>query len=191
MKTPLVNQTAWFSLHFFPSPYPQKTQHPSIQPHNDILHPPHLRRPPPPLAHLRTLPSSLPPRPLFPKLTPGAPKQISLISLLNTFQSYLTTSYTARVYSLARNPAPSALQARTFGTWTLLAAIVRLYVAYHVRERGMYELGMWTFAVAGAHFGAEWGGYGSVAWGKGLAGPVVVSLGSLGWMGWQWGGYLG
>ena len=82
------------------------------------------------------------------------------------------------------------LSARTFGTWTALTAIVRLYAAYHISEPHMYVLALCTFGVAWAHFMAEWLFFRTARWGSGLAGPVLVSSGSLVWMGLQWGWYV-
>ncbi|CAG8960446.1 hypothetical protein HYFRA_00008165, partial [Hymenoscyphus fraxineus] len=46
----------------------------------------------------------------------------------------------------------------------------------------IYELAIITYAVAWLHFMSEWWVFGSARWGRGLAGPVVVANGSLGWM---------
>ncbi|KAJ3088570.1 hypothetical protein HK102_008446 [Quaeritorhiza haematococci] len=37
--------------------------------------------------------------------------------------------------------------ARTFGAYTLIGALARLYAAYNITDRTAYELCMWTFAV--------------------------------------------
>lgn len=143
-----------------------------------------LVRPPP-------IPSS-PLPPLHPTNELTTP-QLAAVSIGNSAQSYLTLSYTRRVYN---NPTPSASQAtplssRTFGTWTLLASIVRAYAAYHIDERAWYELAMLTYAVAAWHFGTEWLVFRTANMGEGLVGPMVVSLVSLGWMWVQWDGYVG
>ena len=67
---------------------------------------------------------------------------------------------------------------------------MRLYAAYNIENRVVYELAVWTYAVAFAHFVSEWWVFGTAGWGKGLAGPVFVSTGSLVWMGVQWGYYV-
>jgi hypothetical protein len=65
----------------------------------------------------------------------------SLISVGNSIQAYSTLQFTSRVY----NPSPidpppttpkhvTALQSRTFGTWTFLAALIRLYAAYNIEN---------------------------------------------------------
>ncbi|KAH9868957.1 hypothetical protein J1614_008034 [Plenodomus biglobosus] len=122
---------------------------------------------------------------------------VAIISIGNSIQAYTTLTFTSRVY----NPTPidppptipkhvTALSSRTFGTWTLLTSLVRLYAAYHINEPAMYQLAMWTYAVAWAHFMSEWWVFGTTRWGKPLAGPVLVANTSLLWMLMQWGWYV-
>ena len=115
--------------------------------------------------------------------------KVSLTSVLNSVQSYATTSYTARVYSSPSRPV-TPLSARTFGTWTLLASIIRFYGAYNISDPVIYQLVLWTYALAFGHFASEWLIFGTTRWGAGLAGPVFVSTGSLAWMFWQWEWYV-
>jgi hypothetical protein len=113
-------------------------------------------------------------------------------------QCYTTLAFTSRVYNPTTSDPPlktpahvTALSSRTFGTWTLLTGVVRGYAAYHLQEAGMYQLAMWTFAVAWAHFMSEWWVFGTTRMGKPLAGPVMVSTSSLIWMFLQWSNYVG
>jgi len=82
------------------------------------------------------------------------------------------------------------LSARTFGTWTALSSIVRLYGAYHIDNPVVYEMVLWTYAIAFAHFFSEWLVFKTARWGKGLAGPVIVSTVSTTWMLLQWNHYV-
>lgn len=82
------------------------------------------------------------------------------------------------------------LSGRTFGTWTLLSSVIRLYAAYHISNPQVYELAFWSYSIAFAHFMSEWWIFGSTRWGAGLAGPVIVSTTSLTWMWSQWGYYV-
>jgi hypothetical protein len=61
------------------------------------------------------------------------------MSVGNSIQAYTTLHFTSRVY----NPTPidpppttpkhvTALSSRTFGTWTFMAAVIRLYAAYNI-----------------------------------------------------------
>ncbi|KAL8709325.1 MAG: hypothetical protein Q9220_005918 [cf. Caloplaca sp. 1 TL-2023] len=113
----------------------------------------------------------------------------SVVSIGNSVQSYLTTSYTRRVYS-APETTVTPLHARTFGTYTALASIVRLYAAYYITNPVVYQMAMWTYAVALGHFYSEWLVFRTARWGEGLAGPLFISVGSLVWMGLQWGEYV-
>jgi hypothetical protein len=107
----------------------------------------------------------------------------------NCVQAYLTTSYVARVY--LTNPEPTTrLQARTFGSWTFLSAIVRIYSAYHLSEPAFYQLCLWTFVIAWAHFTSEWLYFKTAKWKEGLAGPIIVANVSLVWMLWCWDDYV-
>ncbi|KAI9054649.1 hypothetical protein LZ554_001801 [Drepanopeziza brunnea f. sp. 'monogermtubi'] len=132
---------------------------------------------------------------------------ISLVALGNSIQSYLTTSYTARLYagpkpspsnpprtpSSASRPSSSPvtpLQSRTFGTWTLIQSATRMYAAYNIAHPAFYQLAFITYAVAWAHFMSEWWVYRTARLGEGLVFPVCVATGSLVWMWVQWDFYV-
>lgn len=155
---------------------------------------PHLRRAPPILASLGKLVSY---QSFSPISTPAHQSvQVSFLSIFNTLQTYLSLpslALTRRVYS---GPATTSstqvtpLFARTFGTWTFLSAIVRLYASYHIHNREMFALALWTFVIAVGHFGSEWAVYGTVRMGKGFAPSAIVAVSSMAWMVWQWGAYV-
>ncbi|KAH0155109.1 hypothetical protein KCU86_g20753, partial [Aureobasidium melanogenum] len=78
---------------------------------------------------------------------------ISIVSLGNSIQAYLSLGPTQKVYcgsktvpaGVPASTVPSTspvtpLSARTFGTWTAITAIVRLYAAYNINSKPMYEL---------------------------------------------------
>jgi hypothetical protein len=67
---------------------------------------------------------------------------------------------------------------------------VRLYAAYNIEDPVVYQLALWTYGIAFAHFLSEWLVFGSARWGRGLASPVVVSTFTLTWMLAQWGNYV-
>ncbi|KAF2019425.1 ergosterol 28 [Aaosphaeria arxii CBS 175.79] len=118
---------------------------------------------------------------------------VSVIAVTNSLQAYISLRPTQRVYAGGRRgPSPvTPLSARTFGTWTFLSAVVRLYAAYNVTDRRIYELAFWTYGVAFAHFVSEWLVFGTCRFDAGLAGPGLVSSVSLVWMWRQWGWYVG
>ncbi|KAL8789162.1 MAG: hypothetical protein Q9213_001269 [Squamulea squamosa] len=114
---------------------------------------------------------------------------LSVVSIGNSIQSYLTASYTRRIYS-APETTVTPLHARTFGTYTAVVSIIRLYAAYDLTDPMLYQLAIWTYVVALGHFYSEWLIFRTARWGEGLAGPVVISVGSLAWMLSQWGQYI-
>ena len=111
------------------------------------------------------------------------------MSVGNTIQAYTTTKNTREVY-LQSGSETTALSSRIFGTWTVVSAIIRLYAAYNISDPRLYQLAIWVYAVAWLHFVSEWMIFKTVAWGRGVAGPILVSTGSLIWMFSQWGHYV-
>jgi hypothetical protein len=132
--------------------------------------------------------------------------QTSIVSFGNSIQSYTTLYYTRRIYNIdpsrpkqlpstpsapvPHSPLVTPLSARTFGTWTFVAAIVRLFAAYNIDHPAFYALAFCMYVVAFAHFGSEWLVYGTAEWGSPLAGPMIVSTSTIAWMVAQWGFYV-
>ncbi|MCJ1245007.1 ergosterol biosynthesis protein [Trapelia coarctata] len=127
----------------------------------------------------------------------------SAASVGNTIQAFSTLKYTRRVYSGSYTPSTPAgskplpatspvspLQARTFGVWSLLSSVIRLYAAYYIDNPLIYQLTLCTYVIAWGHFMSEWLYFGTAAMGAGLASPLVVANGSLIWMLMQWGFYV-
>jgi len=136
---------------------------------------------------------------------------VSAISVGNSVQCYFSPSSPARVYN---GPAPTSpskpsnskskskaipaassspvtpLSSRTFGTWTFLSCVIRLYGAYYTSDPRVYELTFVTYAVAWVHFMLEWLVFRSARMGPGLASPALVSSTSMVWMWLQWGYYV-
>ena len=106
---------------------------------------------------------------------------MAITSFFNTAQSHATTFYTRRIYN-ARPSDVTPLSARTFGTWTLLSGLVRLYTAYNIRNAVLYDLGMCTFAIAWLHFVLEWTMWGTIRSGRGLWEPFFISTVTIVWM---------
>jgi hypothetical protein len=115
--------------------------------------------------------------------------QVSIISVANSIQAYSTLTYTREIYGLAPNQVTS-LSGRTFGTWTFLSSIIRLYAALNIHDPLVFQLALATYGVAWGHFMGEWMVFGTARWGRALAGPVVVSTGTLVWMFSTWGSYV-
>jgi hypothetical protein len=70
--------------------------------------------------------------------------QTALMSVGNSIQAYSTLHFTSRVYNpTSIDPPPAVpkhvtgLSSRTFGTWTFMAAVIRLYAAYNITNAAM------------------------------------------------------
>ncbi|SGZ00182.1 BQ5605_C034g11329 [Microbotryum silenes-dioicae] len=106
---------------------------------------------------------------------------VSSLALFNSVQNFVTTSLTRRIY--ARSPASvTPLQARTFAVWTLASAAIRIYAAYNISLKPMYELALISYVLALGHFALEWLVFRTAALGGGLISPLIVASTSLIWM---------
>jgi len=125
---------------------------------------------------------------------------ISVVSILNSVQCYATLHFNKQIYSgPGESPngkaypyasAVTKLSSRTFGTWTFLTSMVRLYAAYNIDNPAIYQLALWTYGVAWFHFMSEWLYFRTANMGKGLFFPVLVANSSLVWMWLQRGYYI-
>ncbi|GAA6040640.1 hypothetical protein JCM8097_008082 [Rhodosporidiobolus ruineniae] len=105
---------------------------------------------------------------------------VSGLAVFNSAQNFLTTSLTRRVYS--RAPASvNPLQARLFGVWTLMSAFVRIYAAYNISSKPMYDLALVSYVIALGHFASEFAVY-RTAGVVGVLSPFIVATTSLTWM---------
>ncbi|KAK7454644.1 ergosterol biosynthesis protein [Stygiomarasmius scandens] len=106
---------------------------------------------------------------------------VATTALFNTVQNFLTLKLTKRIYS--RSPdAVNALQARTFAIWTLTSAVVRAYAAYHIHEKSVYDITMFTYLIAFGHFSSEFFIFRTTRFNAPVISPFIVSVGSLVWM---------
>lgn len=116
---------------------------------------------------------------------------ISAVALFNSVQNYvLGPKLTRQVYENKPNET-TYLSSRTFGTWTIISSIIRLYGALFITERHVYQLVFWSYVIALAHFDSEWFIFGTCKLGKGIMGPIMVATTSLIWMWNQWDYYTG
>ncbi|CAN6665383.1 ergosterol biosynthetic protein 28 [Trichomonascus vanleenenianus] len=107
---------------------------------------------------------------------------VSVVSVFNSAQCYFGgLALTRRVYE-AQPQQVTGLSARTFGTWTVVAAIVRFYAAYNINIQPIYDMALSTYVLAGFHFVSEWLVFGTAKLGKGLYGPLFVASVTTAWM---------
>lgn len=139
------------------------------------------------------------------KLTLRNSIQVAITSIGNSIQAYSTLSYTQRLYSgsgpaskqgdnasgsAAATSPVTPLSARTFGTWTFMAGIVRLYAAYHINEAAWYQVAFWTYLIAFGHFMSEMAVYQTAKWRGPWLASATVATSSLIWMALQYGYYV-
>lgn len=112
--------------------------------------------------------------------------QVSIISTANSVSSYVDPDYARQLYAgspSTGNVSPvNPLSGRTFGTWTLLSSVVRMYAAYYVNSPIAYDLALWTYGIALFHFVSEWLVYGSAQPKGRFVGPLIVASSTVAWM---------
>lgn len=119
---------------------------------------------------------------------------VSVVSTANSFQAYKNEAYAAQLYNgktADGRPFTNALSSRTFGTWTLISSVIRMYAAYNVTTPVVYDMGMWTFGIAFFHFVTELLVYGTAQLKGRFLGPMIVASSTLTWMFLQRDAYLG
>ncbi|KAE8149110.1 hypothetical protein BDV25DRAFT_130628 [Aspergillus avenaceus] len=110
---------------------------------------------------------------------------VSVVSTANSIQAYRSDSYSAELYNGRTSdgrPHTNPLSSRTFGTWTFLSSVIRMYAAYNITTPVTYDLAIWTFGIALAHFVGEWLGFGSAQLKGRFVSPLIVASSSLAWM---------
>jgi len=103
------------------------------------------------------------------------------MAVFNTVQNFLTLKFTRRLYNVAPQTV-TALQARTFAIWTLTSAAIRLYAAYNIHSKAIYDLALLSYLFAFAHFGSELLIFRTANLNFPVISPVIVSTVSLAWM---------
>ncbi|KID99547.1 transmembrane domain-containing protein, partial [Metarhizium majus ARSEF 297] len=74
------------------------------------------------------------------------------------------------------------LAGRLFGTWTLIASIVRCYAAYNLHIGPVYNMAYWTYIVAFGHFASEKFMFKSMTFGLPQVFPFALATCALIWM---------
>ncbi|THH12719.1 hypothetical protein EW146_g7435 [Bondarzewia mesenterica] len=101
---------------------------------------------------------------------------VGVVAVFNTVQNFLTLKFTRRIYNTVPPAQPvTALQARTFAAWTLTSAVVRVYAAYHLNEKVIYDMALMTYLIAFAHFSSEIFIFRTAKIGAPVLSPCIVS----------------
>ncbi|KAF7176864.1 hypothetical protein CNMCM7691_004148 [Aspergillus felis] len=131
---------------------------------------------------MTSLLSYLPP---FEGLLPKWLVLVSVVSAINSLEAYRSDNYAATLYNGRTADSRSSvcpLSSRTFGTWTFLSAVVRMYAAYHITTPAVYDLAIWTFGIALVHFIGEWLVFGTAQLKGRFVSPLIVASSTLTWM---------
>lgn len=108
-----------------------------------------------------------------------------MVSAINSLQCYRSDNYAAELYNARTADGRSLttpLSSRTFGTWTFLSAVVRMYAAYNITTPAVYDLAIWSFGLALVHFVGEWLAFGSAQLKGRFVSPLIVASSTLTWM---------
>ncbi|KIK63116.1 hypothetical protein GYMLUDRAFT_41436 [Collybiopsis luxurians FD-317 M1] len=106
---------------------------------------------------------------------------VASAAVFNALQNYTTLKLTQRLYARAPQLV-NPLQARAFGTWTLTSAVIRAYAAYHIHEKAVYDIAIFSYLIAFSHFTSELLIFKSCKLNGPVLSPFIVSSLSLLWM---------
>lgn len=71
---------------------------------------------------------------------------VAVLSIFNSIQNYMSTSLSKRLFNGHPNQL-TPLAARLFATWTLLASVIRVYAAFHLRSHEIVIITLSTFYI--------------------------------------------
>ncbi|KAJ7363971.1 Erg28 like protein-domain-containing protein [Mycena albidolilacea] len=107
---------------------------------------------------------------------------VAVMAVFNSAQNFTTLKLTRRIYNNVPPATVTPLQARTFAAWTITSAVVRGYAAYHLNQKIVYDMTLFTYLIAFGHFASELLIFRSATPNPGVISPVIVSTTSLVWM---------
>ncbi|WVO13098.1 hypothetical protein L204_100709 [Cryptococcus depauperatus] len=104
----------------------------------------------------------------------------SVAGTYNAIQNYFIVWQSKEVYA-GKAEEMTLLAGRLFGSWTMLASLVRGLAAYNIHDPIVYKLAICTYALATFHYTTELVVFKSVKPNRASIGPLVV-----GWTGLIW-----
>ncbi|KAF8199570.1 hypothetical protein BJ912DRAFT_898562 [Pholiota molesta] len=107
---------------------------------------------------------------------------VATAAIFNSVQNFVTLKLTRRIYNNVPPHTVTALQARTFAVWTLTSAVIRIYAAYNINNKTIYDMAFMSYLIAFGHFFSEFCFYRTATINAGLISPIIVSTTSLIWM---------
>jgi len=108
---------------------------------------------------------------------------VGFIAIGNTVSCFTGHLFLSELIYTAKPSEATALAARLFGVWTLLAGFLRIGCAANIKDRVVYNLTFLSFILALLHFLLEVFVYKTaVVTTYGILSPLIVSSVSLVWM---------
>ncbi|CAO3623538.1 unnamed protein product [Mucor fragilis] len=105
----------------------------------------------------------------------------SALGIFNSIQNFCTSSLTKRAY--ANKPEEvTPLSGRLFATWTWSVSMIRIYAAFHLQHKFMYDLGIWTYVIALTHYAGELLVFRGCKLNGPVMSPLFVAVTSLIWL---------
>ncbi|CAH1792345.1 unnamed protein product, partial [Owenia fusiformis] len=104
---------------------------------------------------------------------------VGIMAIGNTYQCFRDPRFfTEKIYTEI-SAKDYMLSARLFGIWNFLTASLRLYCAFFINNRQVYNFTLWSFLLSLVHFLSEVLIYKSAAWSPGLVTTLLVSVISI------------
>ncbi|KAG9336472.1 hypothetical protein JZ751_002819 [Albula glossodonta] len=100
---------------------------------------------------------------------------VSVIGMGNTVQSFRDHGFLSEKVYTGTPEFVNGLQARAFGIWTLLSAILRCVCAIDIQNKTLYHVTLWTFVLALGHFLSEVYIYKTATLTIGILAPLIVA----------------
>lgn len=107
---------------------------------------------------------------------------VGVMAFGNTISCFYNHQFLADKLYTAAPDEVNGLSARLFGVWTMLSAILRLYCAFDIRNKSIYNLTLVSFFLAFIHFVLEITVYKTATLTVGVLAPLLVSSISIVWM---------
>lgn len=82
------------------------------------------------------------------------------------------------------------LAARLFGTYTIMAGMIRIYASYRLEDPSLYQMAIWTHVIAAVHFTSEMLVFRTIRFSGEQGFPFAAAYGGSLWMLMQWSHYV-
>ncbi|CAO3664236.1 unnamed protein product [Umbelopsis vinacea] len=108
---------------------------------------------------------------IFSTLPEGNLQMASLYFGLGHFQQY------PELFHRQAHQTVTPLSGRLFATWTWSVSMIRIYAAFHLNNKIMYNLGIWSYVIALTHYVGELVVFGGCKINVPFMSPMIVAEG--------------